>query len=85
MQLFKTYQHDKGVDADWCEFCAVLAEQFKPRDWQTKLRLQLTNLQTVDRSYFLKFKTIVNQIYDISEADLVLWFSEGLRPKRDMM
>ena len=83
LQLLKKYQQDNGVDADWYEFCAFLAEQFKPRDWQTKLRLQLRDLKQNEsfESYLLKFQTIVNQIDDISETDQVLWFSEGLRPK----
>jgi len=79
----KRYQQTNGIDGSWEGFCGVLLNQFKPRDWQNKLRLQLRDLKQTDsfEGYLLKFQSLITQINDLQESDKILWFTEGLLPK----
>jgi len=82
LQALVKYQSSQQ-DANWEDFAVLLKNTFKPADYMKKLKLKLRDLKQTEsfESYLNRFRSIVNQIDDMTEQDQMLWFSEGLHPK----
>ena len=73
-------------DRTLANFSNKLIKQFEPVAHQKNLKIKLRDLRQTDslERYILRYKAIVNQIRDLSEADQLLYFRTGLKPNIEL-
>ena len=83
-QSLARYMRERGANASWNEFSKRLIDECEPHDLQDRMKIKLKSLRQSDSfdKYVQEFRTIINKIENISIADQILWFREGLAHAR---